>query len=241
MAYDGKVALVTGANKGIGREISRQLGERGFTVLASARDEGRGRTVVAELRTGGADIRYVHLDVTDEATISEAAAYIEKEFGKLDVLINNAGISLEKGRPVLDVAVDEVRTMFETNVIGATAVTLAMVPLLRKAQGRIINLSTGLGSTQLLADPNGPNMGPDVLGYSASKAALNMVTVLFSRALRDEGIAVNAVSPGFVATDLNDHQGFRTPEQGAMIAVKVATDKEIPSGMLLNENGAMTW
>jgi NAD(P)-dependent dehydrogenase (short-subunit alcohol dehydrogenase family) len=237
----GKVALVTGANKGIGREITRQLGEHRFTVLAGARDEHRGRAAAAELSGSGADIRYVPLDVTDEGSIADIAAYAEKEFGRLDVLVNNAAISLEKGRPVLDIPVDEVRAMFETNVIGVVALIRATLPLLRKARGRVINLSSGLGSVRLLADPDGPDMGPDVIGYSASKAALNMVTVLYSRALRDEGIAVNAVSPGWVATDLTGHQGFRTAEQGAAMAVRTATSADIPTGTFLNDNGAMTW
>jgi NAD(P)-dependent dehydrogenase (short-subunit alcohol dehydrogenase family) len=105
----------------------------------------------------------------------------------------------------------------------------------------VINLSTGLGSVRLLADPDGPDMGPDVLGYSASKAALNMVTLLYSRALREEGIAMNAVSPGWVATDLTGHQGFRTAEQGAAIAVRIAVSTGIPTGAFLSDNGAMTW
>jgi NAD(P)-dependent dehydrogenase (short-subunit alcohol dehydrogenase family) len=105
----------------------------------------------------------------------------------------------------------------------------------------VVNLSSGLGSVRLLADPDGPYMGPDAIGYSASKAALNMVTVLYSRALREEGIAVNAVSPGWVATDLIGHQGFRTAEQGAAIVVQTATGADIPTGAFLNENGAVTW
>jgi NAD(P)-dependent dehydrogenase (short-subunit alcohol dehydrogenase family) len=154
---------------------------------------------------------------------------------------NNAAISLERGRPVPDITAGEVRAMFETNVIGVVALIRATLPLLRKARGRVINLSSGLGSARLLADPDGPDMGPDVIGYSASKAALNMVTVLYSRALREEGIAVNAVSPGWVATDLTGHQGFRTAGQGAAIAVRMAASPGIPTGEFLSDNGPMTW
>jgi len=238
MAFEGRVALVTGANKGIGKEIARQLAGQGFTVVASARDEERGRKAVEEL---AGDVRYLKLDVTDEGSIEDAVAFLDKEFGRLDVLVNNAGISLDRGRPVVEMSTADVQATFETNVFGVIAVTRASLPLLRKAKGQVINMSSGLGSTTLLADPNGPDMGPDVLGYSASKAALNMVTVLYARALKDEGVRVNAVSPGYVATDLNGHTGFRTVEEGAAIAVRMATQETVPTGAFLNDAGPMAW
>ncbi|WP_033324425.1 SDR family oxidoreductase [Streptomyces yerevanensis] len=242
-AADTKVALVTGANKGIGREIARGLGRLGYVVLAGARDEARGRTSAAELAAEEADIRYLPLDVTVDETVRAAAKYVEEEFGRLDVLVNNAGISVEGQRPPHEITAEEVRRTMETNVIGVVAVIHAMLPLLRRsAAARVVNLSTGLGSLGLLSDPDAPPMGAQLLGYGSSKAALNAITIMYAKDLADDGIKVNSVSPGYCATDFTGNRGYRTAQQGAAVAVELATvGDEGPTGAFLNDDGPMPW
>ncbi len=151
---DQKIALITGANKGIGKEIARQLGAKGMTVLLGARDEGRGGEAATELKQQGLDARAVRLDVTNQASIDEAVQRIEGEFGRLDVLVNNAGIALDGG-PASTLAVDTLRRTYETNVFGVFAVTQSFLPLLKKSSaGRIVNMSSGLGSLAQNSDPN---------------------------------------------------------------------------------------
>jgi NAD(P)-dependent dehydrogenase (short-subunit alcohol dehydrogenase family) len=240
---DQKIALVTGANKGIGKEIARQLGARGFTVLIGARDEARGAEAATELKQAGIDARAVPLDVTDQASIEAAAERIEGEFGRLDVLVNNAGIAMDFGvsPSQLDIAV--LRRTYETNVFGVFAVTKAMLPLVRKSDaGRIVNMSSGLGSLAQHSDPNGPFSDITLLAYNSSKTALNGVTVQFAKELRSTPIKVNAADPGYVATDLNHHRGFRTVEQGAIAAVRLATlPADGPTGGYFNEDGPVPW
>jgi NAD(P)-dependent dehydrogenase (short-subunit alcohol dehydrogenase family) len=217
------VALVTGANKGIGKEIARQLGAQGLTVLVGARDLRRGEEAAAELKASGANSHAVRLDVTDEASIAEAARRIEEEFGGLDVLVNNAAIAQDSVPPSqLDMAT--LRRTFETNVFGVVAVTQAMLPMLRKSSaGRIVNLSSGLASLAQNSDPNWAFDSVNLLAYNSSKTALNAVTVQFAKELRDTPIKVNAADPGYTATDMNGHSGTRTVEQGATAAVRLAT------------------
>jgi NAD(P)-dependent dehydrogenase (short-subunit alcohol dehydrogenase family) len=218
------IALVTGANKGIGFETARQLGARGMTVLAGARDAALGRAATGTLRAEGLTAHFVPLDVTDEKSALAAAAWTEAEFGRLDVLVNNAGIALG-GTPPSGTDLDAVRRVFETNVLGVITVTNAMLPLLRRsAAPRIVNVSSEVGSITLMSDPASPmwQMPPSV-AYPASKAALNMVTVLYARELRDLPAKVNAANPGYCATDFNGHSGFRTSGQGASVSVHLAT------------------
>jgi NAD(P)-dependent dehydrogenase (short-subunit alcohol dehydrogenase family) len=228
-------ALITGANKGIGLETARLLGARGMTVLAGARDAARGRQAEQELRAGGADARFVQLDVTDEASAGQAAKWIESEFGVLDILINNAGIARGDGdgRPS-QTTLATLREVYETNVFGVVAVTNAMLPLLlRAAAGRIVNVSSEVGSIASMTDPDGPMAGMASIPYPSSKTALNMVTAMYAKELRDTPIKVNAANPGYCATDLNGHNGFRTPEQGAQVCVHLATlPADGPSGVL---------
>ena len=216
----GEVALVTGANKGIGRAIAERLVELGMTVYASARERARGEPVASEIRA-----RFVHLDVTDDATIALAAQRIGEEVGRLDLLVNNAGINLDPAPPS-QTSVDSLRRVYETNVFGVVAVTNAMLPLLRRSgAGRVVNLSSELGSLHhQLAQDHPAGAFPNLLAYNSSKTALNAITVAYANELREEGIRVNAVSPGLVATDLNGHRGPLTPEQGARMPVLVATD-----------------
>ena len=237
-----KVALITGANKGIGKEIARQLGTRGLTVLIGARDAARGAEAAAELKQNGVDARAVLLDVTDADTIAAVSAQIEREFDKLDVLVNNAGIALD-GDPANPANVDILRRTYETNVFGVVAVTRALLPLLKKSEaGRIVNMSSGLGSLAQNSDPEWIFANAKPLAYNSSKAALNMVTVILAAELKDAGIKVNAADPGFTATDLNGHSGPRTVEQGATIAVRLATlPVDGPTGGYFDEDGVVPW
>ena len=237
-----KVALITGANKGIGKEIARQLGLQGMIVLIGARDAGRGAEAAAELKQQGVDARAVVLDVTDGDTITAAAAQIEREFGRLDVLVNNAGIAVEYGAASAT-DVDTMRRTYETNVFGVVAVTRALLTLLQKSEaGRVVNLSSGLGSLTQNSDPNWPFAGVKPMAYNSSKAALNMVTVIFAAELKDTAIKVNAADPGYTATDLNHNSGTRTVEQGAIAAVRLATlPAEGPTGGYFDEDGIVPW
>jgi NAD(P)-dependent dehydrogenase (short-subunit alcohol dehydrogenase family) len=197
----GEVALVTGANKGIGREIARRLAAEGMTVYLGARDAELGRRTAAEL---DGDVRFLQLDVTSQEAVDAAVRTVDAEFGRLDVLVNNAGITNEWGTPVEEVSVAQLREVYEVNVFGPVAMTHACIPLLRRsANARVVNLSSPLGSLDLISDQAHPVSGVGMLAYSSSKAALNAITLLYGNALRKDGIRVNAANPGLVATDLN--------------------------------------
>jgi Dehydrogenases with different specificities (related to short-chain alcohol dehydrogenases) len=230
-----RIALITGANKGIGFATARLLGERGMTVLIGARDAGRGQAAAGALREAGVDAHPVTLDVTDEASIEKAASWIASEFGHLDVLVNNAGIARADGtgRPS-ETTLPTLRAVFETNVYGVVAVTNAVLPLLRQGTApRIVNVSSEVGSISSMTDPDSPLWPIASVPYPASKTALNMVTVMYAKELRDSGIKVNAANPGYCATDLNHNSGFRTAEQGAEVAVHLATlPDDGPTGTL---------
>ena len=238
-----KIALITGANKGIGQEIARQLGALGMTVLVGARDPERGQQAAAELKAGGADAHAITLDVTDEAGIHAAAAKIESDYGRLDVLVNNAGISIDGSlSSALSLELATLRRTYETNVFGAFSVTQAFVPLLRESKaGRIVNMSSSLGSLAKNSDPSWEAADVKPLAYNSSKAALNMMTVIFADALQDTPIKVNAACPGSVGTDLNPY-GTRTVAQGAAIAVRLATlPADGPTGGYFDESGVLPW
>ncbi|WP_433323283.1 SDR family oxidoreductase [Spirillospora sp. CA-294931] len=223
-----RVALVTGGNKGIGREIVRLLAERGHTVYLGARDPGRGRAAAAELSEAGLDVRFVRLDVTDPASARQAAATIEADSGRLDALVNNAGIMTEWGVETADADAARLREAYEVNVFGVVTVISACLPLLRRSPAaRIVNLSSGLGSLTLLSNPDSPILDRAFLAYSSSKAALNALTLIYAHALRGDGIKVNATSPGMVPTDQNADapfpRGERTTAEGAAVPVLLAT------------------
>ena len=241
---DTKIALITGANKGLGKEIARQLGALGMVVLIGARDKTRGQEAADALKAGGADAHFVLLDVTDAGSIAAAAAQIEQDYGRLDVLVNNAGIAADGGpASALTLGMDALRRTYDTNVFGPCAVTQAFVPLLKKsAAGRIVNMSSGLGSLAQNSDPRWEYAVVKPLAYNSSKAALNMMTVIFASALKDTGIKVNAADPGYTATDLNQHSGPRTVAQGATVAVRLATlPEDGPTGGYFDEDGPVPW
>jgi NAD(P)-dependent dehydrogenase (short-subunit alcohol dehydrogenase family) len=248
---ENPVALVTGANKGIGLQIAKDLAAHGFTVLIGSRNLEKGETAAKSVE---ADARAIQLDVTNQDSISAAAARIRSELGRLDVLVNNAGISHagQPGRPLEEVgksgrpsvaSLDEVRAVFETNVFGVIAVTQAMLPLLREAPAaRIVNVSSGSGSLTLNADPT--NSHREMFGaiYAPSKTALNAITLAFAIELMSTGIKVNAVSPGFTATDLNNFEGTGTVQQATRHPVRLALiGEDGPTGTFSSERRELPW
>jgi NAD(P)-dependent dehydrogenase (short-subunit alcohol dehydrogenase family) len=252
---DTKIALVTGANKGIGLQIAKDLAARQFTVLLGSREPQRGHAA-AQTIDGTAEA--VQLDVTDPASIAAAAQRITSEYAHLDVLVNNAGIShtdssdeapsdaslqqiVQAGRMSL-APLTEVRAIFDVNVFGVIAVTQAMLPLLRRAPAaRIVNVASSGGSLTLNSDPSNPHR--TMFGtYSASKTALNALTVAFAADLEADGIKVNSACPGFTATDLNFFRGVRTVEQAATEPVRLALiETDGPTGTFSNEDGPVPW
>ena len=193
-----KIALITGANKGIGLEIARQLGQLGITVLIGARSPKRGEDAAAALRAAGMDAHALTLDVTHGPSAERAHDFIERQYGKLDILVNNAGVMHDATLKPGEVPVETIREVFETNFFGVVGVTQALLPLLRKSDaGRIVNVSSSLGSHTLQADPVKPMGDYTVLGYDASKSALNMFTIELADELRGTAIKVNSACPGW--------------------------------------------
>ncbi|QKG25820.1 SDR family oxidoreductase [Actinomadura verrucosospora] len=237
-----KTALVSGANKGIGYEIAAGLAALGWSVGVGARDAGRRDAAVAKLRAAGADAFGVPLDVADDASVTAAAALIEERAGRLDALVNNAAITGGMPQEPTRVALDTIRDVVETNVIGVVRVTNAMLPLLRRSPSpRIVNMSSTVGSLTRQTTP-GAQTGPISAAYAASKTFLNAVTVQYAKELHDTNILINAGCPGFCATDLNGFRGVRTPEQGAAIAVRLATLPDGgPTGAFFDDDGPIPW
>jgi NAD(P)-dependent dehydrogenase (short-subunit alcohol dehydrogenase family) len=235
---DTKTALVTGANKGIGFAIAQGLGAIGFTVAVGARDEARREEAVERLRAAGVDAFGVALDVTSDDSVAAAAATIEQTAGRLDVLVNNAGISgrIDGGaQDPTTLDVDVVRTVLDTNVFGVVRVTNAMLPLLLADSPRIVNMSSNMGSLTL-------QTGPIMAAYAPSKSMLNSVTAQYARRLADTNVIVNAGCPGYVATDFTGFNAPRTPEQGAAIAIRLATlPDDGPRGGFFDDEGVVPW
>jgi NAD(P)-dependent dehydrogenase (short-subunit alcohol dehydrogenase family) len=240
--FEGDIALISGANKGIGFEIARGLGAKKITVLVGARDEARGQAAAGKLKSEGADARFIQLDVTDHGTIERAAEWIEKEFGRLDILVNNAGVA-EFGTKPSDVDLAKVREVYETNFFGPVALIQRMLPLLKKSKhGRIVNVSSSLGSLTLSSDLNSPFADFLALGYNTSKSALNSMTIQFAKELKDTPIKVNAICPGYCATDINGNSGPRSAAQGAVAAIQYATiGDDGPTGGYFNDEGRVPW
>jgi NAD(P)-dependent dehydrogenase (short-subunit alcohol dehydrogenase family) len=250
---DKPVALVTGANQGIGLQIAKDLVTHGFTVLVGSRSFERGEAAAKEV---GPDAHPLQLDVTDQASIAAAAAHVRAAFGRLDVLIQNAAISNTgalPGQTVADyakttrpsnVSLAEMRAVWDTNVFGVLAVYQAMLPLLRETPGaRIVNVSSGVGSLTTNSDHSFAYRAIFGPVYPASKTALNALTVAMAIELEPEGIKVNAVSPGYTKTNLNGYQGTDTVEQGAREAVRVALQgADGPTGRFtVWENQVLPW
>ncbi|MBB4200797.1 short-chain dehydrogenase [Rhodoblastus sphagnicola] len=241
--FAGKTALVTGANKGIGLEIARQLGKAGLNVIVAARDVERGAIATRVLQDEAITARFLRIDLTDPTSAAAAAADIRDREGALTILVNNAGITDPRDGPPSSASLDAVRRIVDTNFFGTLAVTQAMLPLLKtSAPARIVNLSSGLGSLALHGDPDWAYAPYKLIGYCASKAAVNMLTVQLAAELRDTGIKVNSADPGFTATDLNGHRGRQTIPEGAAEAVRLALlDDDGPTGGFFATEGREPW
>lgn len=235
-----RVALVTGANKGIGLEIARKLAKAGVHVLLGSRDAARGNEAAMLLAKDGLTVEAIHLDLDAPETIARVATTIATKHGRLDILVNNAGIFDFADAVPSKADIQAVRRVMDVNFIGALAVTQAMLPLLREApEGRIVNLSSSLGSLTQNADPASPYYSQQFIGYNASKAALNMLTIQLHEELRGTRIKVNSVSPGFVKTDLTGY-GTMIPEEGARLPAEYALNGN-DSGSFVEPDGTTPW
>ena len=239
MAHEIKVALVTGANKGLGLEIARQLGQHGITVVLSARDIAKGEPAVTTLKNEGIDAHFVKLEVTDESDVNALPGFIQEKFRRLDILVNNAGIERDRG----GITRAGFRETYETNVIAPYFITQALLPLLKAAPaGRIVNHSSILGSLTVIGAPD--QVEADWLGasYSSSKAALNMLTVIQMRQLEGTNIKVNAAHPGWVKTDMGSDAAPMEIVDGAKTAVRLALlPDDGPTGGFFHMEDRLPW
>ena len=229
-----RIALVTGANKGIGFETARQLGQKGFHVLVGARNPDAGNNAVGSLQKAGISAEFIQIDVTDSERVRHAAKDVATKYDHLDVLVNNAAI-MEDDKNVLEVDEDTVLGTFTTNTLGPLHVTQSFVPLLKKsAHASIINMSSGLGQLN--------EMGDTYPAYSISKTALNAVTRQFAAALKEKGITVNSVCPGWVKTDMGGPNAPRTVQQGADTVTWLATEAPRDlTGRFLRDRAVIEW
>jgi len=239
-----KIALITGANKGIGLETARQLGQQDITVLVGARDEAKGNQAAEELRKAGLDVHGIVIDVNNADSIQKAAARIERDYGRLDILVNNAGVMIDdqKKKPS-EQSLDVWRKTFETNLFGLIATTQALLPLLRKsAGGRIVNLSSILGSINLHATPGSPIYDMKLPAYNVSKSAVNPFTVQLAYELKDTTIKVNAAHPGWVKTDMGGEGATMDIPDGAKTSVALATiGADGPNGAYMHMGETLPW
>jgi NAD(P)-dependent dehydrogenase (short-subunit alcohol dehydrogenase family) len=233
--YSESVALVTGANRGIGLEVVRQLARLGFTVILGSRDERKGEEAAAELTRDGLKVQARRLDVTDESSVEELRGWVEERFGRLDVLVNNAAILYDTWQRAENADFDTVREAFETNTLGAWRVSKTFLPLLRASvRGRVVNVSSESGSLA--------SMGGGTPAYSVSKAALNALTRMLADELRRDRILVNSVCPGWVATEMGGPNAPRTPAEGAAGIVWAATlPDDGPTGGLFRDGKPLPW
>jgi len=243
---DKKVALISGANKGIGFETARQLGKLGYVILLGSRDALKGEVASRQLRGEGIDARVVKLDVNRQSDIDAAVKLVEKDFGELDVLVNNAGVMLEKGwtqNTTSETKMENLRATFEANVFAVVSLTTALLPLLKKADGaRIVNVSSILGSISMQATPGSPTYTTKLFAYNASKAALNMFTIHLAHELRKTKIKVNSAHPGWVKTDLGGSSAPMSAVDGAKTEVILATlPEDGPTGGFFHVGEAIAW
>jgi NAD(P)-dependent dehydrogenase (short-subunit alcohol dehydrogenase family) len=236
------IALVTGAGQGIGYEVAAGLGALGWSVGIGDRNELARQEAVAKLQADGVDAFEVPIDVTDDESVTAAATLIDERPGRLDVLVNNAGVTGGLPQEPTLVRPDSVRAAVETNVIGMIRVTNAMLPLLRRsAHPRIVNQSSHVGSLTLQTTP-GVELGEASGAYAPTKTYLNAVTIQYAKELRGTGILINNACPGYVSTELTDFQGLRTPKEGAATAIRLATlPDDGPSGQLFDDDGTVPW
>jgi len=235
-----RVAVVTGANRGIGFETCRQLARRGFRVVLTARDEAKGEQAARRLREEGLDVGFAPLDVSDDKSVGRFARHLQKTHGRVDVLVNNAGIMIDdkegdgpEATSVFKAKLETLRRTMEVNVYGALRVTQALLPLMPRDGARIINVSSGMGQ---LSDMNG--RWP---AYRISKSGLNALTRIFADELKDTGIKVNSICPGWVKTDMGGPGAERTPEKGAETIVWLATEPSVPTGGFFRDRKPIPW
>jgi NAD(P)-dependent dehydrogenase (short-subunit alcohol dehydrogenase family) len=240
-----KIALITGANKGLGFEMARQLGQAGVRVVMAARDSAKGEAAAAKLRDEGLDVQFLRLDVTDKKDRAAASALLEEKFGRLDILINNAGILAEAlgGGKVSTTTEDVIHRTFETNFFAPVALTQALLPLLQKSDaGRIVNMSSILGSQTLHADPTSPIYDFKPLSYDASKAALNSFTIHLAYELKETRIKVNSAHPGWVKTDMGSDAAPMEIPEGARTGVELALlGADGPTGGFFHLGQTLPW
>jgi NAD(P)-dependent dehydrogenase (short-subunit alcohol dehydrogenase family) len=241
-----KVAFITGGNKGIGLETARQLGKLGIKVVIGARDLAKGNEAIAKLKADGVTAETVKFDITKAADYKEVYKYLDQHFGKLDILVNNAGISKEDflaGNKTSNTSAELLHETFDTNFFGAVELTQVLLPLIKKAPaGRIVNLSSILGSISLHADPKSPIYDAKAFAYDASKSALNAFTVHLAHELKDTKIKVNSAHPGWVKTDMGGEQAPLDIVTGAKTSVKLATlPDDGPTGAYIHLDQTLPW
>jgi NAD(P)-dependent dehydrogenase (short-subunit alcohol dehydrogenase family) len=246
MASDKKVALVTGANRGIGLETARQLGRNGITVVVAARSQAAANDAAQRLAAEGLDVFPIQLDVTNSADRTAAAKTIFEKFGQLDILINNAGVGAEDGMfagKTVETTEEELQNVFGTNLFSVVAVTREFLPLLKNSSaGRIVNLSSILGSLTLQADPQSPIAGIKTFAYDASKSALNAFTIHLAAELRNTSIKVNSAYPGWVKTEMGTERATMEIADGAKTSVQLALiGPEGPNGRFIHLGEELPW
>ncbi len=240
------IALITGSNKGMGFEAAHQLAKQDIHVLIGARNAEKGQAAVKSLSDEGLSAEFLLLDMTDEESVKNAAQAVAKQHGKLDILINNAGINPEYAREIFtfeELPLDLMKQIYQTNVFGAFLAIREFLPLLRKSTaGRIVNVSSSVGSLTDQSNPESPYYGINTVAYNTSKTALNALTVQLAKQLSDTTIKVNSICPGWVKTDLGSEAAPRTVNEGVRIIVQLATlGEDGASGGFFNEDGVIPW
>jgi NAD(P)-dependent dehydrogenase (short-subunit alcohol dehydrogenase family) len=240
------IALITGANKGIGLETARQLATQGIHVLIGARDAANGEAAAQKLQAAGYKADFIALDVSNEASVKQAAQTVTDRYGKLDILVNNAGIHPEYPQGIFSfeqMSLDLMMQIYQTNVFGPFMMIQAFLPLLRQSSaGRIVNTSSSVGSLTEQSNPESPYYPVNTAGYNSSKTALNALTVQLAKQLTDTNIKVNSACPGWVQTDMGSAAAPRTVEEGVRIIIKLATlPNDGPNGGFFDENGPIGW